>query len=51
MVAARADRVNLAMREDVLALRAELSAIRWMMAIQMAISLGALTSVVTMALD
>lgn len=51
MVAASADQVTLAMREDVLALRAELSAMRWMMAIQMAISLGTLAAVVTTALD
>ena len=37
--------------EGVLALRADMSAMRWMMGIQMAISLGTLAAVVTMALD
>ncbi|MCY3796148.1 MAG: hypothetical protein OXJ53_16380 [Gammaproteobacteria bacterium] len=49
--AIRAGQGNLATREDVLALRAEMSAMRWMMGIQMAISLGTLAAVVTMALD
>ena len=51
MVAIRTDQGNLATREDVLALRAEMPTMRWMMGIQMAISLGTLAAVVTMALS